>query len=34
MGVLVLSARFIAEGKPLVSRAEASDGNLNVPKPV
>jgi hypothetical protein len=34
MGVLVLSAKFIAEGKPLVSRAEASDGNLNVPKPV
>jgi hypothetical protein len=34
MGVLVLSARFIAEGKPLVSQAEASDGNSNVPKPV
>jgi hypothetical protein len=34
MGVLVLSAKFIAEGKPLLSRAEASDGNLNVPKPV
>ena len=33
MGVLVLSARFIAEGKPLVSRAEARDGNSNVPKP-
>jgi hypothetical protein len=33
MGVLVLSARFIAEGKPLVSRAEARDGNFNVPKP-
>jgi hypothetical protein len=34
MGVLVLSAKFIAEGKPLVGRAEASDGNSNVSKPV
>jgi hypothetical protein len=34
MGVLVLSAKFIAEGKPLVSRAEARDGNSNGPESV
>jgi hypothetical protein len=30
MGVLVLSAKFIAEGKPLVSRTEASDGKMGI----
>ena len=30
IGTLVLSAKFIAEGKPLVSRTEASDGKMGI----
>jgi hypothetical protein len=34
MGTLVLSAKFIAEGKPLVNRAGGGDEKRNAAKPV
>jgi hypothetical protein len=34
MGTLVLSAKFIAEGKPLVNRADGGGEKTNVAKPV
>jgi hypothetical protein len=33
MGTLVLSARFIAEGKPLLKRKDGSGGNPNADDP-
>ena len=34
MGTLVLSARFIAEGKPLMNRTDGGGEKSNVAKPV
>jgi hypothetical protein len=34
MGTLLLSARFIAEGRPLINRADGGEGNRRVIKPV
>jgi hypothetical protein len=34
MGTLVLSAKFIAEGKPLINRSDGGRGDRNVAKPV
>jgi hypothetical protein len=34
MGTLILSARFIAEGKPLIKRKNGNDGDANASAPV
>jgi hypothetical protein len=34
MGVLLLSARFIAEGRPLINRTDESEENSRTVKPV
>jgi hypothetical protein len=34
MGTMLLSAKFIAEGKPFGRRADSGDGNGNAVKPV
>jgi len=34
MGTLILSARFIAEGKPLIKRKNGSDGDADASSPV
>ena len=33
IGALVLSAKFVAEGKPLIKRADGSDTSAGVEKP-
>jgi hypothetical protein len=34
IGTLILSARFIAEGKPLIKRKDGSDGDASASAPV